>query len=497
MDDFRYRLLDGVADDLATYVAPALGSSAARNRTELAIAFLRYLAAEVEQERSLAEGAGESLLRATEVLVARLEEHPGGTGGDSVIRQAVADVRETWVAAPDQVQTVRRLLADAIRGSAGRAADGRSDPGFELLRESMSAEARWVRGIRAIQRDAAGRRSARDPGEDLDQATSRLTPENLTRYLRRRFPNAPRLQCTNAAIPSVGRSKSTVFLTLADAGPLPSEVVLRQDARVDFRGIGTSVLDEEPVLRHLADAGLPVPDLVHLEREETELGPPFMLTARLPGRMAGEHSGWFGPGARSVVEDVARALAALHGMDASTLEIPGGAGNLDPRTRFLHTVDEYRRKWQRLTVEPSPIVEYAFAWLESEAGAVGTAATTLVHGDVRPHNMVVEDDRLTGLADWELVHLGDPAEDLAYFRSAAELVVSWPEFLDVYAAAGGAPIDARRLKVFGVLTTVRNHVYIAACSHRFMKEAGDMLVGMTGFNNLRINDDLLAAALEL
>ncbi len=39
---------------------------------------------------------------------------------------------------------------------------------------------------------------------------------------------------------------------------------------------------------------------------------------------------------------------------------------------------------------------------------------TLVHGDFRMGNLMVDGERVTGVLDWELAHIGDPVEDLGW-----------------------------------------------------------------------------------
>ncbi len=48
------------------------------------------------------------------------------------------------------------------------------------------------------------------------------------------------------------------------------------------------------------------------------------------------------------------------------------------------------------------------------AAASAGAARTLVHGDFRMGNVVVGPDGLRAVLDWELAHVGDPHEDLAW-----------------------------------------------------------------------------------
>ncbi len=87
----------------------------------------------------------------------------------------------------------------------------------------------------------------------------------------------------------------------------------------------------------------------------------------------------------------------------------------------------------------------------------------LVHGDFRMGNVLFDAGGMRAVLDWELAHIGDPAEDLAWV-----MVRSWrfgggqpvggigtrEEFFAAYEAAGGAPVDpawVRFWEVFGNL----------------------------------------------
>ena len=66
--------------------------------------------------------------------------------------------------------------------------------------------------------------------------------------------------------------------------------------------------------------------------------------------------------------------------------------------------------------------------------------TTLVHGDFRMGNLMMDSGGLTGVLDWELAHVGDPIEDLGWL-----CVPAW-RFLrpDRPAAGLGTPRGAAR-----------------------------------------------------
>jgi aminoglycoside phosphotransferase (APT) family kinase protein len=75
-------------------------------------------------------------------------------------------------------------------------------------------------------------------------------------------------------------------------------------------------------------------------------------------------------------------------------------------------IDEWRRTEARMD-EPEPFLRYVAAWLELNRPA--PAPFVLVHGDFQAPNMLVTDDHLIAV-DWELPHIGDIREDLAWLQ---------------------------------------------------------------------------------
>ena len=109
--------------------------------------------------------------------------------------------------------------------------------------------------------------------------------------------------------------------------------------------------------------------------------------------------------------------------------------------------------------------EWAFRWLAAHRPAV-PAATVLVHGDYRMGNLIVDGSDLAAVLDWELVHLGDAYEDLAWFcirawRFGAPASLgagglgSIESFLRAYEQAGATTVDRVAFHWWLVLATLR------------------------------------------
>ena len=138
-----------------------------------------------------------------------------------------------------------------------------------------------------------------------------------------------------------------------------------------------------------------------------------------------------------LVGDLGRFLAGLHAIDPAELPDAQAPDPLDA------VWDKYRRIDDR-----SPTFEAAHDWLV--ANRPEPSADALIHGDLRIGNVIVGPTGLEAVIDWELVHLGDPLEDLAWlclkaWRFGAPLEVGGlgtvDELVAAYEAAGGRPVD--------------------------------------------------------
>jgi aminoglycoside phosphotransferase (APT) family kinase protein len=99
---------------------------------------------------------------------------------------------------------------------------------------------------------------------------------------------------------------------------------------------------------------------------------------------------------------------------------------------------------------------------------------TIVHGDYRTGNFLEQGGRITAILDWELVHLGDPHEDLAWvsmpmYRGGSPYLcrLCEPEwFYGRYAEQSGIAVSmasVRYYQVFSLLKLAATHMAAARC----------------------------------
>jgi aminoglycoside phosphotransferase (APT) family kinase protein len=131
---------------------------------------------------------------------------------------------------------------------------------------------------------------------------------------------------------------------------------------------------------------------------------------------------------------------------------------LDAQRQVQHLHSQYHAQQT-----PRPVFELAFRWLREHLPPA--TAVVLVHGDYRHGNLIIGERGVHAVLDWELAHVGDPIEDLAWlcippwrFGELDKPVGGFgvrEELLEAYESASGLSIDRARLEWWDVLGSLR------------------------------------------
>jgi aminoglycoside phosphotransferase (APT) family kinase protein len=206
-------------------------------------------------------------------------------------------------------------------------------------------------------------------------------------------------------------------------------------------------VDEADLLPRIQNA--PVPQVVASGKDDEILGREYTIARRLPG--TADPRAILDDNGDDLLADMARVLADIH-----KTEPPPG---LRERGDALQAE---RERYERLG-QPHPVFEAAFEELEKTQP--DSSRATLVHGDYRIGNLLVDDHKVSGVLDWELAHVGDPVADLGWLcvvawrfgrpdRPAAGLG-SRDTLLAAYEEASGIAVDPKELRwweIFGNLS---------------------------------------------
>ena len=156
----------------------------------------------------------------------------------------------------------------------------------------------------------------------------------------------------------------------------------------------------------------------------------------------------------SLINDIARELAAIHAIPLNSL----------PQLPSVEAAEALAQLKARFADYGGdrPILALAIKWCEDHLPAA--APPVLVHGDFRMGNLMVGDDGLAAVLDWELAHIGDAHEDLAWgcinawrfghIDQPAFGCADFAAYFAAYEAAGGVAVDPERFRFWLVYRTL-------------------------------------------
>ncbi|MGB7050656.1 MAG: phosphotransferase family protein [Acidimicrobiales bacterium] len=249
---------------------------------------------------------------------------------------------------------------------------------------------------------------------------------------------------------SGGASRITSSFDLVASDGTRRPLILQQE-RGEHITHGSRVLVEADLLKAASRAGVPVPKVV---AAGGRLDPGWLVVERLEGesipRKLLRDPEWVAA-RRALTGQCGAALAAIHRIDPDTI---GGLPHHDPLADPLPVLDELG--------EIRPTLGLGARWLA--INRLPTDRRVTVHGDFRMGNLLVGPEGLRAVLDWELAHVGDPAEDIGWLCSRA-----WrfggvgrvggfghlPALLESYAAAGGVAIDTDRIRWWEAYAAVK------------------------------------------
>ena len=235
------------------------------------------------------------------------------------------------------------------------------------------------------------------------------------------------------------------------------------------------------VLLGLAGTDVPAPRAYFFEDDPAILGAPFLVMEKVPGVCP---SPWGRQGQQFYAEAAARgvlplsftdALIALHTCDwrSAGLDFLGvpGAGN-DFCRREVAT---WKSLIEQAEFDVDPILTDTIGWLEANAPATDARPLALVHGAYRTGNVLVHNDRVSAILDWETPVIGDPLYDVAYVlselnREGTELLsnlVDRDTFISRYEAGTGIEIDLSVCDYYHVLYAMRSAAFWMSASGLF------------------------------
>ena len=258
---------------------------------------------------------------------------------------------------------------------------------------------------------------------------------------------------------TAGASQETWCIELTANGE-PLRLALRRNqptVETESGTVGINLHDEARLFQIAAEAGIPVPRVIHVLRPSDQLGEGFLMEW-LNGETLGQRivkSEELAEIRPQLAYLCGEALGNVHAIDWKA----AGLADTLPIVDSATLVDETWAIYRDLGV-PYPMIDFTWRWLKENLPE--TSRQCLVHGDFRNGNLMINAEGIEAVLDWEIAHIGDPVRDLGWL-----CVNSWrfgvrdmavggfgklDDLLKGYKASTGIdvnPADVRFWEVFG------------------------------------------------
>ncbi len=230
-------------------------------------------------------------------------------------------------------------------------------------------------------------------------------------------------------------------------------------------------------MQSLEGTAVPLPRVFWHGEDASILGAPFMFCEKVGGNavvpwVSANEPGLADGYRRSLGEQFIDALAALHRIDWRDRPIAALGDGITAANAALRNVEYWQTQIDRWAMRPYPLADWGIRWLKRHAPVAPRVA--IVHGDYRTGNFLEQDGRITSILDWELVHLGDPHEDLGWaslpmYMGGSRLICRLAEpdwFYRRYGEQAGFEVSMASVRYYQVLSLLKlaaTHMAAARC----------------------------------
>lgn len=330
-----------------------------------------------------------------------------------------------------------------------------------------------------------------------DASISELA-ERIAGYLAAHIPDASDVFVDELARIYGGSSQETFRFRAnwnEQGKAIERRLILRRDATA---GLVVAERDlEYNVYRALAGQGLPIPGVYFLELDARWLDRPFFIMDMCPGKPGspfvptdpydghGDSVGrqfWTIAGQLAAIDHRAIGLESLRNGGAGsgfwTLELDRWEGILDEGEAVIEPAVRGAMRWLRHNPPPEPV------------------KPAIVHGDYRSGNFLfTADGEISAILDWEMCHVGDPLEDVAW-----ALDPFWPmtrhlpidDGLTLWEAASGTLIDREALRWWQLFSAVKAcAIWTTAASSFASGKNREMTIALSGIRGGHFHRQLI------
>ena len=303
---------------------------------------------------------------------------------------------------------------------------------------------------------------------------------------------------------SGGASRETYrFDAVTPSGRKP--LILRRDPPGSL--IETDRRSEFLALKSFHGRGVAAPEPLILEMEGAELERPFFIMTRIDGGRTASpfQPGPYEPHAAAIGQDFFSTLGRIAAADPVTLPIAELGDPPEPDACWRRELDYWSGVIEADELHPQPIVRAAIRRLRANPPPPA-AKVSVVHGDYRSGNFLHDGEgHIIAVLDWEMAHLGDPLEDLAWaldplwrHGESGRVAGMLPreEAIGVWEQASGLTLDPAAFKWWELFASVKGQaIWISSAKEYRDGGFAEPILCFSGWLTARMQDEILAAQL--
>ncbi len=319
--------------------------------------------------------------------------------------------------------------------------------------------------------------------------------DRFARYVEKRLEGSADVRVLHIARIHGGASRETYRVRVAyrrDGREEQRGLILRRDPPGSL--IDTDRRIEFSAYRAFEGTRVPVPGALWLEQDPGHLDRPFFVMEEIEGCEASPTALLMPPYAAhadrialqkwSILGEIARARPEECGLVGVFPEVR-------PERAWARELDYWEGVIDADALEPQPIARAAIRALR-RTSPPPPPRLHVVHGDYRTGNFLVDaSGTIRGILDWEMAHLGDPLEDLAWSLNRIWCwarddrvggLVSRERALAIWEGASGLRADPAALRWWELFSSVKA-VAIWISSGREYKDGKnrDPVLGLTAW----------------
>lgn len=220
-----------------------------------------------------------------------------------------------------------------------------------------------------------------------------------------------------------GASKEQFVFNLIERDKPAQRCVLRMDP---LESAVVTSREREFAILDIMQGVVPVPKPMWADYQGDTLGSPGIITDFITGVTKPSNSSSNVSGFGTVFEQSTREalsvpfmkhFVAMHGVDwRTTTATCFQAPTADPYQAARWQVNWWATVWQNDATDGFPLMGLTERWMRDNLPAVKPEDLVFVHSDYRTGNYLYDEESndITTILDWELIHIGDFHEDIAW-----------------------------------------------------------------------------------